>query len=126
MFSFTFSFFPSPPETNIKRQVTQHDCLPSLPGKGDKGTEMLDGEEIHISYGADHSNQGRTNISCTGTTNTTKQPRKDHFHLYFLSPHLPQFQQSAGAPLSSLSGPPFKISLIFSNLQVPRYILSAL
>jgi hypothetical protein len=34
------------------------------------------------------------------------QPRKDTFHLYTLSPHSPQFQQSAGAtPLSGLSGP---------------------
>jgi hypothetical protein len=27
----------------------------------------------------------------------TNQPRKDPFHVYSLSPHLPQFQQSAGA-----------------------------
>jgi hypothetical protein len=33
------------------------------------------------------------------------QQRKDHFHLYSQSPHLPQFQLSARAtPLSSLSG----------------------
>ncbi len=35
----------------------------------------------------------------------TNQPKKDPFHLYSLSPHLPQFQQSAGAiPLSEYDG----------------------
>ncbi len=33
-----------------------------------------------------------------------EQPRQDQYHLYSLSHHLPQFQQSAGATLSSLSG----------------------
>ncbi len=43
--------------------------------------------------------------SCTDTTSPMNQPRKDPFHLYSLSPHSHQFQQSAGAtPLSSLSG----------------------
>jgi hypothetical protein len=40
----------------------------------------------------------------TGKTSPTNQPRKDPFHLYSLSPHSPQFQQSAGAtPLYSPS-----------------------
>jgi hypothetical protein len=30
-------------------------------------------------------------------TSSTDQPREDPFHLYSISPHLPQFQQSAGA-----------------------------
>ncbi len=38
---------------------------------------------------ADWSSQGRTKISCTGTMSPTNQPRKDPFHLYSLSPHLP-------------------------------------
>ncbi len=43
---------------------------------------------------------------CTDSTSPiTNQPRKNHFHLYSMSPHLPQFQQSARAtPLSGLSG----------------------
>jgi hypothetical protein len=50
------------------------------------------------------SSQGRTKIYCTGTTSPKKQPRKDPFHMYSKSPHLPQFQQSASATrLSSLS-----------------------
>jgi hypothetical protein len=32
------------------------------------------------------------------------QPKKDPIHLYSVSPHLPQFQHSAGATLFSLSG----------------------
>ncbi len=42
--------------------------------------------------------QDRTKISCTSTTSPTNQPRNDPFYLYYyysLSPHLPQFQQSA-------------------------------
>ncbi len=53
--------------------------------------------DINILYWADWSRQGRTKISCTVTTSPTNQPRKDLFHMYSLSPHLPQFQQSAGA-----------------------------
>ncbi len=30
-----------PPETNTKRQVTHHDCLPSLLSDGDKGMEIV-------------------------------------------------------------------------------------
>ncbi len=36
-------------------------------------------------------------VSCTGTMSPTNQPRKDPVHLYSLSPHSLQFQQSAGA-----------------------------
>jgi hypothetical protein len=46
-------------------------------------------------YWADQSFQWRIKVSCTGTTSPTNQPRKDPFHLYALSPHSPQFQQSA-------------------------------
>jgi hypothetical protein len=35
-----------------------------------------------------------TKISCTGKISPTNQPRKASFHLYSLSPHSPQFQQS--------------------------------
>ncbi len=50
-------------------------------------------------YWADESGKGMIKISCTGTTS----PRKDPFHLYSLSPHLPQFNGHQGPPLSSLS-----------------------
>jgi hypothetical protein len=54
-------------------------------------------------YWADQSSQGRIKVSCTGMTSPTRQPKKDPFHLYALSPHSPQFQRSAGAtPLWSL------------------------
>jgi hypothetical protein len=75
------------------RQSTQHGCLPSLLGDGDKGTEIVYGEEKNILYWTDYSSLGRTKISYTGTTS----PIKDPFHFYSLSPHSPQFQQSAGA-----------------------------
>jgi hypothetical protein len=84
-------------ETLIKRQATQHGCLPSLLGDGDKGIEKVYGEEKNILYWADESSQGRTKISCTGTTSPTNQPSKGPFHLYSLNTHSPQFQQSEGA-----------------------------
>jgi hypothetical protein len=61
------------PETHIiKRQATQHDSLPSvqLAGRWGKNNCNSDGKD---------------------------QLRKDPFHLYSLSPHLPHLQQSAGA-----------------------------
>ncbi len=88
------------PETHTTRQATQHGCLPSFLGGGDKGIQRVYGEEKNILHQADRSSQGRTKISCTNRTSPTNQTRKDFFHLYSLSPHLPQLQQSAGsAPL---------------------------
>ncbi len=42
------------PETHTKRQATQHDCLPSLQGEGDKGfeKEIVYGEEKTILFWA--------------------------------------------------------------------------
>jgi hypothetical protein len=37
-------------ETHNNRQVAQHGCLPSLLGDGDKGIEMVYGEEKNILY----------------------------------------------------------------------------
>jgi hypothetical protein len=42
-------------------------------------------------------------ISCTYTTSTTNQPRKNPFQLYSFLPHSLQFQQSAGGHLSLVS-----------------------
>jgi hypothetical protein len=78
--------------------VTQHGCLPSLLGDVDKRIKIVFGEEKNILYhGPTRAAEGRTKISFTGTTSSTNQPRKDPFHLYSLSPHSPQFQQSAEA-----------------------------
>ncbi len=40
----------STPETQTKRQVTLHDCLPSLLGDGDKWIEIVYSEEKYILY----------------------------------------------------------------------------
>jgi hypothetical protein len=37
-------------DTYYKRQATQLDCLPSLLGDGDKGIEIVNGEEKNIMY----------------------------------------------------------------------------
>ncbi len=39
------SLFHSQAETHTKRQATQHGCLPSLLGDGDKGIKIVYGEE---------------------------------------------------------------------------------
>ncbi len=86
--------------TCTKRQATQHGCLPSLLGR--KGTNELKKCTV------------RKKLFCTGQPRQNKnllyrheklnkQPKKDPICLYSLSPHSPQFQQSAGAtPLQSL------------------------
>jgi hypothetical protein len=68
--------------THIKRQVTQHVCLPSLLDDGDKIMEIVSGEEKILCSGptrttkteqkslvltqqAQRTNQGRTPFSCT-------------------------------------------------------------
>ncbi len=92
------------PETHTKIQMTQHGCLPSLLGDGDKGIEILYREgKKHSFYCEGYSSRGKSKISCTGTTSPTNQPWKDLFHLSSLSSSL--FQQSAwGHPsLVSLS-----------------------
>jgi hypothetical protein len=40
------------PETQTKRNATQHGCLPSLLGDGDKRVEIVYGEENNILYSA--------------------------------------------------------------------------
>jgi len=53
-------------------------------------------------YWADQSRQGRIKISCTCMT-SNEGPGRDPLYKYSISPHLPQFQQSAWAtPLWSL------------------------
>jgi hypothetical protein len=42
-----------PRDTHNKRQATQHGCLPSLLGDGDKGIEIVYGKEKNILYWAD-------------------------------------------------------------------------
>jgi hypothetical protein len=43
------------------------------------------------------------NLLCRCTTSPTNHPRKDLFHLYSISPHLPQFNSQQGPPHSYLS-----------------------
>ncbi len=41
------------PETHMKRQATQHGCLPSLLDDGDTEIEIVNGEEKNILYWAE-------------------------------------------------------------------------
>jgi hypothetical protein len=110
----------SHPQTNTKRQATQHGILPSLLGDRDKGIVIVYGEETNILYWADKISQGRTKFLCTCTASPTNQPRKDSFHLYSLSPHSPQFQQSAGATtFYSLSDPTMLVLEFLAGMCCP-------
>jgi hypothetical protein len=71
------------------------------------GIEIVHGEINKFCTGltGGWGSQVRTKTSCISMKSSTDQPRKNPFHLYSLSPHSPQFHQSAGAtPLYSLSG----------------------
>ncbi len=75
--------------------TTVWDRPPSTTGCWAMGTKKLKQYKVrkNILYWA-----GWAKISCTGTTNLTKQPSKDPvLFLYSLSHHLPESQQPAGA-----------------------------
>ncbi len=92
-------FLKSWTETHTKRQAPQHGCLPSLLGNGDKGIEKVYSEEKN--FVIKRLDQPRQNKNLLYRHDKPKnQPRKNPSHMYSLSPHQPQFQQSAGATLS--------------------------
>ncbi len=103
------------PETHTKSPATQHGCLSSFLGDRFKGSKKVSGEnkkyfvlgqieqpklKKNLLYRHDKPNkpaEAEEKYLVSGTTSPTNQPREDLFHLYSLSPHSPQFQQSAGA-----------------------------
>ncbi len=66
-----------------------------LLGEGHKWDEIVSGEEKI--FFMRRLEPGQDIISCTGKTSPPNQPKKDSFHMYSWSPHLPRFQQSSGA-----------------------------
>jgi hypothetical protein len=80
------------------RQVSQLGCLPSLLGDGDKGIEIVYGEEKKY-FVLGLLEQPRQNRNLLYRHKKPNEPtmRKDSFHLYSVSPH------QRGSPLSSLS-----------------------
>ncbi len=93
-----FSLVVTRPETHTKRQATKHGCLPSLPGDGDKGIEIV---YLQITM--------RKKVFCTRPTRASKAKQKYHVrhdklkeptknkplsYVLFES-HSPQFQQLA-------------------------------
>jgi hypothetical protein len=77
--------------------VTQHGCLPSLLGDGDKEIEILYGEEKILCTGPTTAAKAQQKTLVTERQDKIMQPRKYPFHLYSLSSHSAQFQQSTGA-----------------------------
>ncbi len=87
------------PETHIMRQRTRHECLPSLLCVGFKGTEIVYGEEKkYFALGRLEQPRQDKNLLCRH--NEPNEPRAPSYCMYStvnLVPHLPQFQQTAGA-----------------------------
>jgi hypothetical protein len=84
------------PETHIKRQATLHDCL--------SVSSLLTVRKTIFCTGPTRATKAGQKISCTRTKSPMNQSRKGPCHLYSLKPHLPQFQQLAGAtPIYSLN-----------------------
>ncbi len=112
-----------PPETLIKRQATQHDCQSILLGAG--GTKEVGKCTMRkpiFCTGPTRAAKAGQKISCTGTASPVNQPRGDSFHLYSLSPHLPQFQRSIGAtPLWCLWLPLSQFYLIRQMARLPMF-----
>jgi hypothetical protein len=81
---------------HIKRQATQNDILPSLLGDRDQWSEIVFVQGL--------LEQPRQDKNLLYWHEEPNEPIKEgHRHMYSLDPHLPQFQQWAGAtPLCSL------------------------
>jgi len=94
--------------THTRRQATQHDCLSSLLGDGDKWSKIVYGEE-KVYFVLGRLEQPRQDKNLLYWHDKPKEPTKEgHLYLYSLSPHSPQFQHSARAtPLYSLSDTAF-------------------
>ncbi len=100
------------PETQIKRQENQRECLPSWLGDGHKRPEtMYSDEKKYFALGrlATRAAKARQKslVSTLFTSPTTT--REGPFYLYSLSPHLPLNNQQGTTPLYSLSGYDFGI-----------------
>jgi hypothetical protein len=85
-------------ETQTKRQATQHGCLPSLLGDGDKGIEKY---RVRKKYFVQLEQPRLKKISCTGRTSQT---RKDPFLFALFEPPFTSVSTVARAtPLWSTS-----------------------
>ncbi len=149
------NFFPdaflniSHPETNTKRQATQHGCRPSLVGDGGKGIEIVYGEGKKIfctgltraskteqkslvpARQAQRTNQRRTNFICTLwvsihlSFNSQQGPPLSSLSVHNTSPppplsHLTLFKHSS---LRKLPPPPHSLTYCFSFFTIPSHIL---
>ncbi len=83
-------------ETHTKRQATQQGCLPRLKGDGDKGIEIVYGEKKIFGTGPTRAVKAEQNLLYRHDK-PNQLTKEGPFHLFSLSPHSPQFQQSAGA-----------------------------
>jgi hypothetical protein len=86
-------------DAHTKRQATQHGCLPSLLRDGDKWFVRTVRKKYFVLGRLKQPRQNKKSL----VPARQAQPRKDHFHLYSLSPHSPQFSSQQGLLLSVVS-----------------------
>ncbi len=77
------------PETPNKRQATQHGCMPNLLGDGDKGIEIVDGEDKIFCSWPTRAAKARQENNLLYWHNKANEPNQERtpFNLYSLSPH---------------------------------------
>ncbi len=94
--------------TDTKRQATQHGCMPSWLGDGDKGVDKVYGEEKSILYMAYCRAESQGNKNLLYRQDKPKEPTKEGplSFVLFESPFtsVSTLSVSRGHPLSSLSG----------------------
>ncbi len=84
------------PETHTKRQATQHGCLSSLLGDGDKWTVIVYGEKKKICTEPTGAAKAEKNLLYRH--DKPNEPAKEGLLSFLLfESYSPQFQQSAGA-----------------------------
>ncbi len=88
-----------PSQTHTKRQATQHGCLPSLLGNGDRGIEIVCDEEKNILYRADYRAAKAKQKSLVPARQAQRpKPWRGPLSFVLFESHSPQFfQQPAGA-----------------------------
>ncbi len=61
--------------------MTQHGCLPNLLGDGDKGIEIVNGEEKILFTGPTRAAKDKQKFLVPARQAQTSQPKMDPFHL---------------------------------------------
>jgi hypothetical protein len=108
------------PETHTKRQATQHGCLPSLLGDGNKGIAIVYGEEKkNYCTGPTKAAKAKQNLLHHGTTSPMNQPTKKGFlsFVIFESPFTSVSTVSRGHPSLVSLETPLEINIPYDSTE---------